>query len=324
MRRRARPPVAGVSWRDGVHVVGTSVWCDARRARAVCFVSSADRTGRGGHGQLIATAETLALLAARPDAHLAAPLGRPFTLGTTRLELVASGHAVGAAALAVDTGSHRVLYAGAVDPVGGGLGGVAALRPCDTLVVAAPYGAERHAFAAGARDAALAFVAETAASGAVPVVLVTSVLKALDVAARLAAAGIEVAGHRTMVQGARRLTAAGVTVAIQRGVAPGRALLWPVDDRGRVDAVVGRLPARVALVSGLATEPDLVEALAVDAAFAWSNAADREQLLAFVAASGAAEVAVTGPYAEDVVASVGARARALGPPRQMPLFAAVP
>src|SRR5688572_7715787 len=145
MKRPVRPMASvGVAWRDGVHVLGTSIWCDARRARAVCFVSAADRTGRAGHGQLIATAATLALLGAARDAHLAAPMHRPFTLGTHRLCLIPSGYGPGAAALTVEVGDHRVLYAGAIHPAR------ADLAPCQTLVVAAPYGERHHAFPADA------------------------------------------------------------------------------------------------------------------------------------------------------------------------------
>ncbi len=321
MKRRARVLTSvGVSWRDGLHVLGTSVWCDARRARAVCFVSSADRTGRAGHGQLIATTETLALLGARADSHLAAPLRRPFTLGTVRLELLPSGYAVGAAALAVDASGHRVLYAGAVAPTGRGLGGAAELRPCDTLVVAAPYGADHHRFDAGPAEV-IAFAREVLEAGAVPVILVTSPLKGLDVAAALAGAGIVVAGHRGVVEAARRVAEVGVAVAVRRTVAHGRALVWPVADRARVTTAVRGLPAKVALASGLAVERDRVRALGVDRPIAWSAAADRAALLGFVAASGATEVAVTGPWADEIAGAIGARARALGPPRQMPLFA---
>jgi len=320
-RRGGRALAAGgVSWRDGVHVLGTQVWCDARRARAVCFVSSADRTGRAGHGQLIATAETLALLGAPGDAHLAAPLRRPFTLGTVRLELVPTGYVVGAAALAVDAGGHRVFYAGAVAPAGRGLGGAAELRPCDTLVVAAPYGAEHHRFDGGPADV-VGFAHEVLAAGEVPVVLVTSAARGLDVAAALAAAGVAVAGHRAIVDAARRLAGAGLELSVRRTVARGRALVWPVGEHARAAAAVRGLPARVALASGLAVERDRVRALGVDRAIAWSGAADRAALLGFVAASGAAEVAVTGPWAEEIARAIGPRARALGPPRQMPLFA---
>jgi len=66
-RRPRAASIAPVTWRDGVHLTGTPIWCDARRRRDICFVSSADRVGRTGHGQLIGTPITLALLAARGE-----------------------------------------------------------------------------------------------------------------------------------------------------------------------------------------------------------------------------------------------------------------
>lgn len=331
MKQKRSSPKAGVSWRDGVHVLGTQVWCDARRARAVCFVSSADRTGRAGHGQLIATAQTLALLGAHADSHLSAPMGRPFTLGTVRLELLRSGWCVGAAALLVDAG-HRVLYAGAVAPGGTGLGGAAELRPCDTLVVAAPYGAAHHRFTGSAADV-VDFAKRAITGGAVPVVLVTSALKGLDVVAALEAAGIACAGHRAIVEAARRLATSNAKAAvratnaggdalagIKRTVARGRALVWLVDDRARLGAALGGAKAKVALASGLAVERDIVRELAVDVAIPWSAAADRVALLDYIARSGATDVAITGAYADEIAAAVGPHARRLGPHRQMTLF----
>ena len=101
-----------------MHLTGTSIWCDASRRRDVCFVSSSDRVGALGHGQLIGTPITLALVAPRAQnglaGHLAVPVRRPFTLGTLRLELIPSGRALGAAALHVDARGRTVLYAGPV------------------------------------------------------------------------------------------------------------------------------------------------------------------------------------------------------------------
>ncbi|MCW5809196.1 MAG: hypothetical protein KIT31_42975, partial [Deltaproteobacteria bacterium] len=108
-----------MTWRDGVHLTGTAIWCDSRRRRDICFVSSADRVGRTGHGQLIGTPATLALIDADGTGHLGVPVHRPFTLGTLRLQLIPSGRGLGAAALHVaplgeDGGEHGVLYAGAI------------------------------------------------------------------------------------------------------------------------------------------------------------------------------------------------------------------
>jgi hypothetical protein len=214
-----------------------------------------------------------------------------------------------------------VLYAGAVCPDGAGLGGAAELRRCDTLVVAAPYGAVHHRFTASADDV-VAFATRAIADGVVPVVLVTSALKGLDAAAALERAGVACAGHRAIVEAARRITAAGTPITVKRTVARDRALLWPVADRARIAAALAGARARVALASGLAVERDVVRELGVDVAIPWSAAADRAALLAYIGRSGASEVAVTGAWADEIAAAVGPHARRLGPPRQMPLFAA--
>src|SRR6185295_4086697 len=125
---KPRPQPSPVTWREGVHLTETSIWCDARRRRDVCFVSSAERIGKTGHGQLIGTPLTLALLGADAG-HLAVPLRQRFTLGTTRIELIASGRGPGAAALYVEAGKKKLLYAGPIRTAPGA-GDVAEVRAC--------------------------------------------------------------------------------------------------------------------------------------------------------------------------------------------------
>jgi hypothetical protein len=324
-RRRSTPPASEpVTWRDGVHVTGTAIWCDARRARDVCFVSAADRIGRVGHGQLITTAATLAQLGADGGAHLSVPYRRPFTLGTVRLELIPTGHALGAAALLIEAGGQRVLYAGVVG-ANGGLGELPELRSCDTLVVAAPYGRPEHHFTPRdeAADQTIAFARQTTDAGAAAVMLVSSPAKGLDVAARLAAEGVETAAHRSILLASQRLRTAKLPApAVKKpGARPG-PLLWLESERGRLDGTLGDTPRRVALISGRAVEPGAVAQAGADLGIDWSNTADRGELLAYIQGSGARRVYLTGRCAEVVAAELGERARVLGPPRQMPLFAA--
>jgi hypothetical protein len=127
-----------------------SIWCDAARSRAVCFLSRADAAfGRGGPERLIATAQTIALRRAlgAPVAHALVPrYGRPFAIGRARLELVPSGSLPGAAQLLIELdrepagekGVWRGLYAGTLSPRP--LAGAEPLqvRACDELVVDAP------------------------------------------------------------------------------------------------------------------------------------------------------------------------------------------
>jgi putative mRNA 3-end processing factor len=352
-----------VTWRDGVHLTGTPIWCDARRRRDVCFASAAERPGRAAHGQLIGTPLTLALLGARGGGHLAVPLYRRFTLGTLSLELIASGRGPGAAALAVEAGGRRVLYAGAIRTAVPGAGYAlstepAGVRACDALVVAAPFGEERFSFPPLAEAAATTcdWVRARLAAGDHPALLVDTPLDALEIAARLAAEGLPLAGDRPIRELARRVAAlaraGGVDAAAAtrarrdaelRGApveapapgpppsaappqamptiaAPGRApraTLWLAADARGLARTLGDRARHVAHVSGHA-----VDAPASTAAFAWSSAADRRELLPWIEATGARTVFVTGAGAESVAAALGPRARALGPPRQMALFEA--
>lgn len=370
-----------MTWRDGVHLTGTPIWCDARRRRDVCFLSSADRVGRTGHGQLIGTAITLALVdATGPGGHLTVPLRQRFTLGTVRLELIPSGRGFGAAALHADVAGKTVLYAGAVRTSTGGVGDAAELRACDAVVVAAPYGEPRHRFPPlpGAIAAAIDWTRAQLAAGRRPVLLVDSVLDGLEVASRLAAEAIAIAGGRALREAAHRIAelvpppqlvdgevviggsiapratgprpraiprprpepagaelvapssmavgsqtfsrlaldaASGVPLIAPPGRDP-RALVWLDADRAQLARALGDRPAATALVSARALDGTT----GYDAGFAWASAADRAQLLAWIEATGARDVFVTGPCADAIVAALGSRARVIGPPHQMPLF----
>ena len=326
-------------WRSGVHIGGTPIWCDARRARELCFVSRADRVPATPHGQIIATSETLLLLSRQgrgPAAasELAVPTGRPFSLGTLRLELFRSGSALGAASLSVDLGDRRVVYAGSVNPRGGGLGGAADQRTCTVLVVDAHYGDTRFRFPP-VEEA----VAETAAlcrrvcgAGGAVVLLVTSALKGLDVAHRLASgvgAGDELLAHRSIHHAAQKLRNAGRDVPVVRRFAasrvqPATVLLWPTGRRSQLDRVGLPGGSEVALVSGAAADRDALVRARAGHGIAWSSQADHAALRRYVEESGAASVHLVGRFAYQMAEELtgrGLSARALGPPVQMSLFA---
>ena len=362
-----------MTWRDGVHITGTPIWCDARRRRDVCFLSSADRVGRTGHGQLIGTSITLALAGARDHGHLAVPLRQRFTLGTVRLELIPSGRGFGAAALHVDITGKTVLYAGAVRTSAGGVGDPAELRTCDAVVVAAPFGEPRHRFPPLTRaiDQTLAWTRAQLAAGKRPVLFVDTPLDGLEVASRLAAEGLALSGARTIREAGQRIadrvppaqiingavligssivprpigravrtaehshaapatppprvaigtqalptiSDSGIPVISSPGREP-RAIVWLDSDHAGLLRAVGERPFATALVSARAIDGTT----GYDAGFVWAAAADRAQLLAWIEATSARDVFVTGACAEAIVAELGAGARIIGPPQQMPLF----
>lgn len=312
-RAPARPQ-APVVWRDGVHISGTPIWCDARRRRDVCFVSAADRVTIAEHGQLIATPITLALLAPKAGGgagagHLAVPWRRPFTLGTLRLELIPSGRGLGAAALHVDSRGRTVLYAGPVrttaerDP--------AEVRAADAVVVAAPFGETHHVFASADEIAGklIAWAKQQLASGATPVAVVDSALDGLEVAVKLGGE-VPLAGSRALRDAMQRLEGLETFPDVRAPGKDPRLVIKIANDKAA-------LPAKsiTALVSGRALDGHT----GFSTGFAWPFAAGRAQLLAWIEQTRAKDVFVTGACAETIVAALGKRARLLGPPHQMTL-----
>lgn len=332
-RRTPQAAPASVTWRDGVHLTGTPIWCDARRRRDVCFVSSADRVGKTGHGQLIASPLTLALLGAQGGGHLGVPLHRRFTLGTVRLELIASGRGPGAAALFVDITGRTVLYAGAIRPGTPHLEG-SEVRTCDAVVVAAPYGKPEHAFPplADAIEQTVAWAHAELAAARRPVLLVDTALDGLEVAMTLANAGLALAGGRPIreaVQRAGTLAIDAMTQATVRAardaelrgvpVAPAtEAAPLQMQSPGKEPrAVIWLARDRAGLAKALGDQPHAVRD-------SWRNAAGRAELLAWIEATSAREVFVTGACADEIAAVLGPRAKTIGPPTQMTLFEALP
>lgn len=327
MARRARTAIAPVTWRDGVHLTGTAIWCDSRRRRDVGFVSSADRVGKTGHGQLIATPLTLALLGTEDG--LAVPLRQRFTLGTLRIELIASGRGPGAAALYVE-GATKLLYAGPIRPHGGAHLASAEVRACETLVVDAPFGTSKKKFPAldGVIDKTISWVKARLAAGTRPILMVDSALDGLEVATVLAEDGFTLAGHKAIrevvarsnelvdqsngVRRAKRTNGkAASTIAI---TAPSRELrptLW-LDGGRDAPAIVTDNPHATLVLSGRAT--------ITGDGLPWAHAADRASLLEWIESTRAKSIYVTGASAEAIVKALGDRAKFLGPPQQMSLF----
>jgi len=338
---RKAPPRAFV-YRSGTRISGTVVACDAQGGGDLIFLSNASglvgeaARVRAARAQVLTTPETLALLGPAGQRLRARALtigyGRPFGLGSLRVELLATGVLPGAAALFCEAGDRRVLYAGCArlgPPVYGASPGE--VRAADALCLDASYGHPRFRFVprAEAEERARAFVRAARAGGRPAVVLCAPIGPAQEFAVALAAAGWQLRAHRSIVEGAAAYRRANVPVpALARfagKLASDEVLLWPPGER---DAGSLRRLSDAALlwVSGSAVDPDAVAALRVDAAIPYAPPPDFDGLLAYVAATGAREVAVKNGFAEDLSAALRARgidAYVIGPPRQIDLFAPI-
>ncbi len=330
--RIKKPAPAAVSWRDGIHLTGTSIWCDAKRSRDICFVSTATALPHARHGQLIATPQTLQLLD-KPNeqaaSKLAVPFGQPFTLGTQRIELFASGHAYGAASLLVRSGESSVIYAGAVAPRSKGLGGAMDQRSADVLVVSAAYGQSHFVFED--QDVLSQQIVkrchQITEEGGVSVLLVDGIGKALDTTKLFEGTELALSTHRSFHELSTVANKAGASLPMakrwnSKGT-EGRVVLWPLDKCKKL--ALDELPkkSRVLLVSGRALDAESVAAAAANEGYAWSNQADHPALVQYIKDSGAKSVFLTHSVdrgASLIEALPGIAVQAIGPPEQLMLF----
>ncbi|HVR63085.1 MAG TPA: hypothetical protein VMU50_14380 [Polyangia bacterium] len=326
------------SYRSGVRVRGTVLACDATAGSDLIFLSHALaldahaarmlRRPRAGRRHILTTETTLALLGragARLRPHALAPAyGRPFALGGMRLELFPSGHLPGAASLLCEVDGRRIVYAG---PVGVGPR-PAELRRAGVLCVDGRFGQPRFQFPPyqQALDDLREHVRAAASAGRAPGVLARPPGAALDVAAQLVSAGLTVRAQRPIIAAAAAYKAAGLPVPplarFAGRLGAGEALVWTPEHRqaGQLRALPN---AFILLASPSAVDRDIVDALRVDAAVPLSAVAGFVDLLAFIDATGATEVAIrraTDGQLVQTLAGRGIDAYLVGPPQQIALF----
>ena len=292
---RNREAPALVEWQDGVHMVGTPVWCDARHAREVCFLSSA-RAEAHSHLRVLATRETMKLLRKRPSrgSALTVPFGRPFALGELRLELFPSGRGPGAASLLVESKAGRVDYAGVVGR-GGPLSPAAEIRACDAIVIDGSL--VRPGRKVPPTEEVIAdigrWVDRVLAERATPVLLADPFGRAADLA-HLLGKKHRLRVHRTIFDVLKRLRSLGVSLpratCLTAAPAIGDVVIWPID----ASAARSIRRPRLALVDGLALNPDATRRFGVEEAFPWSCRLGHDELLAYIEQTGARQVFLLG------------------------------
>lgn len=135
------------SWIDprpaGIYVPAADAWIDPSqpKPRALVTHGHADHA-RGGHGAVLATPETLAIMAARYGPQNGQPVayGDAVRLGEVTARFVPAGHVLGSAQIVLEHGGERVVVSGdykrRADPTCARFEPV----PCDIFVTEATFG----------------------------------------------------------------------------------------------------------------------------------------------------------------------------------------
>ncbi len=343
MKPRHPPPPHAFVYRAGIGLAGTHITCDATGfASDLIFLSHARALAprgpvalagaRAGRRQIVTTELTLRLLGDAGEKlrsrALPAAFGRPFNLGDHRIEVVPTGHLPGSAALLCEGEERRLFYLGAFcpEPLWAGLA-ASEVRDADAVCVDATFGDPRLTFPP--RGEAIAdirtFVKTTLGDGRTPVLLASPFGALSAVAQDLIEAGFALRAHPRVAAVLARLRAAGehlpAPTRFAGRITKGEVLLWPPEARD-AESLAALDNLRLALVSGSAVEPSVLEHLHLSQGFALTNLPSAAEILAAIAATGAKEVALFHDGAEPLATLLRERgfdAYALGPPRQMTL-----
>ena len=129
--------------REGIYVPAADAWIDPSepKPRALVTHGHADHA-RGGHGAVLATPETLAIMGVRygPQAGQPVGYGETVRLGDVTARFVPAGHVLGSAQIVLEHGGERVVVSGDYkrrsDPTCAPFEPV----PCDVFVTEATFG----------------------------------------------------------------------------------------------------------------------------------------------------------------------------------------
>ena len=128
---------------EGIYVPAAGAWIDpsAPKPRAIITHGHGDHA-RGGHGAVLATAETLAIMDCRYGPQPGQPIayGETLRLGDVAVRLVPAGHVLGSAQIVLEKGGERIVVSGDYkrrpDPTCAPFEPV----PCDIFVTEATFG----------------------------------------------------------------------------------------------------------------------------------------------------------------------------------------
>ena len=315
--------------RGGLVLQGTPLWFDARAKVPVAFVSHAHTDHIARHERVIATPETLALMAHRlGPLEATTPLryGETLRLEDLTLECFSAGHVFGSAQVRVTRGDgHRIVYTGDVSLEPALTAAPAPVLECETLVIESTFGHPRYRFPPRAQvyDQVAAWCRSQLDQGVRPILLAYSLGKSQETIRQLAERGLRVAAHESIHAVAMLYEQLGMPVGARRfdgQFEDGEVGLFPPFRRG--DSLSGTGPRSLAVLTGWALEPWGARRRGADLAFPVSDHADFPSLLEYARRSGAREVVTMHGYADELAQALrshGLFARAVHERVQMAL-----
>lgn len=282
---------------DGIHLPELGLWLDsAESARngEIVFVSHAHSDHISKHGELILSPATSCLLKLRYSRarkehvmEFFQPRNFSFNGINYRLTLLPAGHVLGSSMLFIEVMGVSVLYTGDFK-----LGKTITSEPCqprhaDYLIMESTFGKPAYRFPEVTEilENIVSFCKTTLSEKKIPVLFAYSLGKSQDLIALLAETGFSLMVHNQIFKINSIYRKLGVRLPeikqFSVSKAKDKVVIMPPTARNFFNQIK-REEIRTAIVTGWAVEKDVIYRFGADAAFAFSNHADYQELIDLV------------------------------------------
>lgn len=293
---------------NGIHLPGPDLWLDphVRRARAVVSHAHADHVQR--HEHVLASAATAAMMRLRGTfgcRYEILKFGQTVELGDAKVTLYPAGHVLGSAQVLVEWNDTRLLYSGDFKLRPGLSSEPIEVPQAEIVIMETTFGKPRYRFPPTAEIAERIrrFCTEALEQGCAPVLFCYSLGKGQEVLACLQDVDFPIYLHAAHWEMSRLYTEFGVKLPTFRKYLPGQKHL---DGVLLCAANCRRSPwferiarVRTAYVSGWALDAGACWRFRTDAAFPLSDHADYDDLLEYVARTGATRIHTMHGFAKE-------------------------
>ncbi|MBI3810654.1 MAG: MBL fold metallo-hydrolase [Nitrospirae bacterium] len=273
----------------GIRIVGTELWLDSTKARPLGFISHAHGDHTAKHQQVIATPATWSLcrhrLGAKPRI---TPLEfrKPYSVDGLTIELLPSGHILGAAQILIQNGQ-RIVYTGDFKLKPNRTADLAEVPHCDTLIMECTFGKSQYVFPSAdeVERRLIQFIESAFEDRKVPVLLAYAMGKSQEVLKFLGDRGYTVCLSKLTMDVVKIYETCGVVFKnherfINDNLNGKVLLLPPYLARTRM---VEKIPnRRTAVLTGWAMDEEAKYRFSADEAIPMSDHADFEELNEYV------------------------------------------
>jgi putative mRNA 3-end processing factor len=273
----------------GIRIVGSELYLDAKKKSPLSFVSHAHSDHVRRHDRIIATPATISLINQRHRKTNAVALEyhQPYQIDDFEIELIPSGHILGAAQILVQQDGFKLIYTGDFKPGKNQTADPLEVRQADILIMESTFGAPEFVFPREWEtiERLTKFIDKCFQSGIVPVVMGYATGKSQEALKILGDLDYQVSIHSSIAQ--------IVAVYEQHGVEFKNYQIYQGEDlRERVLLIPPHLArshsvekiwrTRKLILTGWAVQPGAKYRYNADEALVMSDHADFNQLIEFV------------------------------------------